>query len=197
MNEDYVWMTTKRIETLVDGIFAISMTLLVLNLDVPQITGVVTNSAIWDGLLALWPKLWTYGLSFVLLAIFWRVNHQQFHRIKKSDTALLWINVLWLMFVALVPFSTSLVGEYGEFTIAELFFQINFLMIGIFFNLNWRYAASRGLVDKSLTPERIEHIKKINYVLPIAALVAIVLTFIIPSYSSLAYFLTYFLKRYF
>jgi len=66
-----VWMTTQRIETLVDGIFAISMTLLVLNLDIPQITGVVSNDAIWNALVNLWPKIFTYGLSFVLLAILW------------------------------------------------------------------------------------------------------------------------------
>ncbi|GAB4307286.1 MAG: TMEM175 family protein [Methanobacteriaceae archaeon] len=185
-NKD-VWMTTKRIETLVDGIFAIAMTLLVLNLEIPQLTGVVTNAGIWNALVDLWPKMFTYGLSFFLLAIFWRVNHQQFYLIKKSDTNLLWINIIWLMFVALVPFSTSLVGEYGEFEVSELFFQINFLLIGILFNLNWRYAANMGLLDKSVTPERIEHIKRINLVLPIAAVFAIILVFIIPSYSSLAY----------
>ncbi|AXV37741.1 MAG: DUF1211 domain-containing protein [Methanobacteriaceae archaeon] len=189
-----VWMTTQRIETLVDGIFAISMTLLVLNLDIPQITGVVSNAAIWNALVNLWPKIFTYGLSFVLLAIFWRVNHQQFYLIKKSDTTLLWINIFWLMFVALVPFSTSLVGEYGEFEISELFFQINFLLIGIFFNLNWRYAVSRGLLEESVTPEKIEHVKRINIVLPVAAVFAIILVFIIPSYSSLAYLLIYIFK---
>ena len=197
MENNNVWMTTKRIETLVDGIFAIAMTLLVLNLEIPQFTGLVTNAVIWNALVDLWPKMFTYGLSFVLLAIFWRVNHQQFYLIKKSDTPLLWINIIWLMFVALVPFSTSLVGEYGEFEISELFFQINFLLIGILFNLNWRYAASRGLLDKSVTQERIERVKRINLVLPIAAAIAIILVFIIPSYSSLAYLSIFIFKKFF
>jgi len=197
MENNNVWMTTKRIETLVDGIFAISMTLLVLNLEIPQFTGLVTNAVIWNALVDLWPKMFTYGLSFVLLAVFWRVNHQQFYLIKKSDTPLLWINIIWLMFIALVPFSTSLVGEYGEFEISELFFQINFLLIGILFNLNWRYAASRGILDKSVTPERIERVKRINLVLPIAAVIAIILVFIIPSYSSLAYLSIFIFKKFF
>ncbi|MDI6643975.1 MAG: TMEM175 family protein [Methanobacteriaceae archaeon] len=190
-------MNTKRIETLVDGIFAIAMTLLVLNFEIPQFTGVITNAVIWNALVELWPKMFTYGLSFILLAIFWRVNHQQFYLIKKSDTPLLWINIFWLMFVALVPFSTSLIGEYGEFEISELFFQINFLLIGILFNLNWRYAASRGLLDKSVNQKKIERIKRINLALPIAAVIAIILVFIIPEYSSLAYLSTYFLKKFF
>ena len=131
------WENTKRIETLVDGIFAIAMTLLVLNLNIPQLVYPVPDATMQTILIGLGPKLFTYALSFVLLAIFWRVNHSQFYHIKRVNTSLLWITIIWLLFVALVPFSTSLTGEYGYLTSAQVFFGLNLLIIGsiICFNL--------------------------------------------------------------
>ncbi|MBM4240513.1 MAG: DUF1211 domain-containing protein [Euryarchaeota archaeon] len=190
-----VWMTTARIETLVDGIFAIAMTLLVLSLDVPQIVSPASNAAIWQALVGMSHKFWMYALSFILLAIFWRVNHQQFYLIKKADTTLLWINFLWLMFVALVPFSTNLVGDYGNYQVPMIFFHINMFIIGVLYGLNWRYADRKNFLDESLDRETIDASKRVNLVLPIAALIAIALTFISPSWSSLAYFLIFFMKK--
>ncbi|MDD1763938.1 MAG: DUF1211 domain-containing protein, partial [Methanobacteriaceae archaeon] len=77
-------MTTKRIETLVDGIFAIAMTLLVLSIGVPEISKSLTETAFQQQLGILWPKLVSYALSFWILSIFWRMNHQQFYFIKRS-----------------------------------------------------------------------------------------------------------------
>ncbi len=108
-----VWMSTKHLETLVDGIFTIAMTLLVLSLSLPQLPYPATNAAILSSFSSMSQQFFTYALSFILLAIFWGINHSQFYLIKKSNQTLLWINILWLMFVALVPFSTNLVGHYG------------------------------------------------------------------------------------
>lgn len=181
------WETTKRIETLVDGIFAIAMTLLVLNLSIPQLTGPVQDPNLQALLIKLLPKLFTYALSFVLLAIFWRINHNQFYYIKKVDTPLLWITILWLMFVALVPFSTSLTGEYGHLQSAQIFFDLNLLAIGLLSALTWYYATEKKFTNKKLSLEDINRFRKINMMLPIASLFAIALTFITPSWSSLAY----------
>ena len=88
------WETTGRIETLVDGIFAIALTLLVLNLSIPQLTNSMSNIAVEDYLMGLIPDLFTYALSFVILAIFWRINHQQFYMIKRANGVLLWITII-------------------------------------------------------------------------------------------------------
>jgi uncharacterized membrane protein len=181
------WETTKRIETLVDGIFAIAMTLLVLNLSIPQLTGSVSNITVENYLLALIPKLFTYALSFIILAIFWRVNHQQFYKIKRANSLFLWITVIWLLFVALVPFSTSLMGSYGETQSANIFFNSNLLLIGIFSGLIWYYATKKGFIDEKLSREKIIELNRINLILPIVALIAIGASFVIPAYSTLAY----------
>ena len=187
--------TTNRIETLVDGIFAISMTLLVLNLQVPQIPSPVTNDAIIQYLFSLIPKFYVYGLSFILLAVFWRINHQEFHRIKKSDNTLIWINVVWLMFVALVPFSTSLVGEYGEFQSAELFFHLNMFFIGIIAFFNWHYAVNHNLSSVNWSKKSYNQSRNIYLGLPSLSVLAMGLTFISPSWSSMAYLGIYLLKK--
>ncbi|MBI5679487.1 MAG: DUF1211 domain-containing protein [Methanobacterium sp.] len=181
------WETTKRIETLVDGIFAIAMTLLVLNLSIPQLTGSVQDANLQVVLMHLTPKLFTYAMSFMLLAIFWRVNHGQFYYIKRINTPLLWITVTWLLFVALVPFSTSLTGEYGHLQSAQIFFDLNLLAIGLLAALIWYYATEKKFTDKKLSLEDIHKIRKINMLLPTASLLAIGLTFISPSWSPLAY----------
>lgn len=181
------WENTKRIETLVDGIFAIAMTLLVLNLNIPQLVYPVPDATMQNILIGLGPKLFTYALSFILLAIFWRVNHNQFYHITRANTSLLWITILWLLFVALVPFSTSLTGEYGYLTSAQVFFSINLLIIGSLSALIWYYATEKNLIGDKLSFKEIKNIRRLNLVLPAVSLLAIGMAFINPSWSSLSY----------
>ena len=181
------WENTKRIEALVDGIFAIAMTLLVLNLNIPQLVYPVPDATMQNILIGLGPKLFTYALSFILLAIFWRVNHSQFYHIKRANTSLLWITILWLLFVALVPFSTSLTGEYGYLTSAQVFFSLNLLIIGSLSALIWYYATEKNLIGDKLSFKEIKNIRRLNLVLPAVSLLAIGMAFINPSWSSLSY----------
>jgi uncharacterized membrane protein len=190
-----VWMTTKRLETLVDGIFAIAMTLLVLSLNVPQIPYPATNEAILKSLIIMSPQFLIYVLSFILLATFWRINHSQFYLIKKTNQTLLWINVFWLLLVALVPFSTNLVGDYGYLTVSMVFFNMNLFLIGVFFNLNWYYADKYDFIDKKEDKISINARKKLNLALPSFALLAMLLAFISPEYSPLVYFGIFFIKK--
>jgi uncharacterized membrane protein len=195
LKKNHVWMTTKRIETLVDGIFAIAMTLLVLNIDVPQITGIVTDPILWQYLVNLSHQLYIYAFSFALLASFWKGNHHQFFYIKESDSALIWINIIWLMFVALVPFSTNFVSDYGSHQIPMLFFNFNMLIIGIFFSLNWTYVTRKDYFIEGMTQKNIDRVKRINYELPFVALIAIGVTFISPQWSPFSYILLFFLRN--
>jgi uncharacterized membrane protein len=188
-------MSTNRIETLVDGIFAISMTLLVLSLDVPVLSSTVTDITLQNYLWGLWPKFYIYALSFILLAVFWRINHEQFSRINKTDNTLVWINVIWLMFVALVPFSTSLVGDYGDMQSAAIFFNLNMLFIGLFSFFNWYYASSHDFIRLKLDKKTYRRMIRLNLIFPLMALIAIGLSFISPSWSTLTYMLILVLKR--
>lgn len=190
-------ISARRIETLVDGVFAIAMTLLVLGITVPSIAN-PTEASLYQALLDLLPNFYSYFISFVLLAVFWRINHVQFNRIKKADGTLLWIIVIWLLFVALVPFSAFFVGEYGNFQIPNIFFDLNLFAIGFLLFLNWRHAVNSGLVEGEIRKSSI----RANLMLPVISLLALGITFL-PfmkelgyGWSSLVYLIIPLLKRY-
>jgi uncharacterized membrane protein len=191
-------ISARRIETLVDGVFAIAMTLLVLGITVPSIAN-PTEASLYQALLDLLPNFYSYFISFVLLAVFWRINHVQFNRIKKADGTLLWIIVIWLLFVALVPFSAFFVGEYGNFQIPNIFFDLNLFAIGFLLFLNWRHAINSGLVEED---EIQKSSLRANLMLPVISLLALGITFL-PfmkelgyGWSSLVYLIIPLLKRY-
>ncbi|OGC23683.1 hypothetical protein A2291_04190 [candidate division WOR-1 bacterium RIFOXYB2_FULL_42_35] len=180
-------LTSKRIESLADGIFAIAMTLLVLDL---QLDGPVGNIILSQFLANQWQRFLNYLLSFFLLAIFWILHHQQFHVIKRTDRRHLWINVLMLMFVALIPFSASVVGDFFGQTLAHWVFDLNLFVVGLLFYFNWAYATNQyRLVEKDLSIDLIARGKKRALVLPIVTCLAFVLSFYIPPWSGLAYLL--------
>lgn len=190
-----IWMNTKRIETLVDGIFAIAMTLLVLSLNVPNFPYPATDTQVLNSLLSMGQQFSVYFISFILLASFWRVNHAQFYFIKKTDRTLLWINIIWLSFIALIPFSTNLIGNYGYLKVSLIFFDLNILLIGLLFNLNWYYADKKNLIDPDTDQNLIKFREKFNFALPLISLIAIALTFISPQWSSLVYFSLFLVRK--
>jgi len=182
-------MTTKRIESLTDGIYSIAMTLLVLNLALPGIgTGLMPAIELHELLFRQTHEFLNYVLSFILLAIFWNRHHQQFHFIKRTDPTHLWINIFILMFVAMVPFSTSLMGDYPDETIAKLFFGLNLFILGSLNALSWMYATKdHRLVDRGLDPRHITVGLRRGAVIPVIVLVAMVLSLITPHWSSCVY----------
>lgn len=183
-------LTTRRIEALVDGVFAIAMTVLVLNLRPPPADSPLTNAQLLKQLLADSPKFWNFVLSFLLLAIFWKVHHKHYHVIRRADQGLVWINVFMLMAVVLMPFSTSVYGEYHSLTTAAVLFELNLFLIGIFAFIQWAYATgSHRLVDKDLPAGVVRSGLYINLVVPILSIVAIGVAFYSPENSTMVYLL--------
>lgn len=178
-------MNKNRLETLVDGIFAISMTLLVLNLRLPQVNAETT---LYRELLNMTPHFQSYVLSFYLLAVFWVVHHKQMRHISRVDEPFLWLNILAMVFVALIPFSTSLEGEYGNLQAAAVFFEGNLLAAGLAFSAQWAYASkNHRLLEPSVDQAVIDRALRRSAVMPIVSGVAIALSFVTPGYSTLAY----------
>ena len=167
-----------RTERLTDSIFAIAMTLLVLSIEVPTFPATVTAAEFSAYAMSIVPQTATYIISFILLAVFW-LDHHIFFKIKRTNATLTWINVLWLMAITFVPFSTSLVGRYGQFQLAQLIFDLNMLAIGVLWYLNWQYASNNGLIDEKVLPYA-DHIRRSNLSLPILAMIAIVASFVTP-----------------
>lgn len=180
-------MRTGRIEALSDGVFAIAMTLLVLDLALPGAGETVGLREFLGGQV---DRFFNYALSFLLLAVFWVRHHQQFHFIKRTDAGHLWINIFFLMFVALLPFSTSLLGDYPDEALAEAFFGGNILMLGLLLTLSWAYATRRyRLVDRGLDPRHIALPRERGMLTIIVAASAIAVAFVNPDISSYLYLL--------
>jgi uncharacterized membrane protein len=146
-----------RIETLVDGVFAIVMTLMVFQFSVPVVE---VKAELPGELLELLPRFYSYVLSFVVLAMFWTGHHSAFHYIKRSDGTLVLINIFFLMFVALTPFSTSLMGRYYLEQLPILVYVINMFLALIMRFALWAYATGKHrLVDNDIDPRLIRNDK--------------------------------------
>jgi uncharacterized membrane protein len=103
-----------RIVFFSDAVFAIAITLLVLDIKVPEIPDDLVADELSAQLLALWPKYFGYVLSFVVIITFWNSHHSIVSGIRGYDRGLIWLNSIFLMFVAFVPFPTALISEYGD-----------------------------------------------------------------------------------
>jgi uncharacterized membrane protein len=154
-------VSKNRMEFLTDGIFAVVMTLLVLDISVPQISShyaignVAAGTELAKRLFDLWPKMLSFGISFVILAIYWVAHHRQYHYIKHSNRALIWINMMFLMAICLIPFSTSLLGEYRELEMSILVYGGNSIVIASLLYAQWRYVTTSHhgrLLDENLDP---------------------------------------------
>lgn len=184
------WLTKDRLETLVDGIFAIAMTLLVLNLKLPVMTDEQAKTELGAGLALLTPHLLSFALSFLLLAVFWMVHHRQFHSIEKINSPFIWLNILMLSLIVLMPFTTSLIGEYENNLLTALLFEANLLGIGLIIWAYWWYAAkNHRLISPSVTDEQIQYGLKRAMVLPFVSVIAIGPAFLTPRYSTTVYIL--------
>lgn len=149
--------TTTRLEAFSDGIFSVAITLLVLDLKVPRETA--GEAGLGRSLLLQWPTYAAYAISFATVLVMWVNHHRLFRVISVTDHVLLLLNGLLLMFITLVPFSTSLLADHirgGSARLASICYCAEFEMVAIAFNLLWRYArggdrlldprADRGLV---------------------------------------------------
>lgn len=139
--------TTHRLEALTDGVFAIVMTLMVFDIRVPESDVGALGSAI----VALWPKFLAYSVSFIQLGIYWTGHRNQFSFIRREDHTLRWICLLFLALVALIPFSTQLIGNHVDSRLALTVYALNFIAIGLALCWHWLHAAlGNRLVDHEL-----------------------------------------------
>ena len=133
-------MSTSRTEAFSDGIFAIAATLLVLELKVPQ----VEPGGLADALLESWPSYATYVVSFLTIGIIWVNHHAVLDRIREVNRPLLFMNLMFLMAVAAIPFPTALLGDYlqagHDERLAAAVYGGTMSLMGVTFGAIWAYA---------------------------------------------------------
>jgi uncharacterized membrane protein len=145
-----------RIVFFSDAVFAIAITLLVLDIHVPEIPERLVDEQLPGKLLALWPKYLSYVLSFVVILMYWMAHHVTFSAIKRYDRTLIWLNSLFLMCIAFLPFPTSLLGEYGDNQLAVAIYAASVAVARLLLTAVWWYASSgHRLIDESFPARTI------------------------------------------
>jgi uncharacterized membrane protein len=145
--------SVERLAALSDGIFAVAMTLLVLDLHVPSGASVRSERELWHVLVALSPRLILFLMSVMTLGIFWVGQQTQLNHFARSDRNLAWIHIAFLCAVCLVPFSTSLLAEFIHYRIALLVYWFNILLLGTTLFWSWSYARRNQLLVQDIRAE--------------------------------------------
>ena len=156
---------TGRIEAFSDGVFAVAITLLVLNIQAPVTPDKLTDAALLEFFRAQWPTLLAFLTSFATIGIMWINHHRLFTHIKRADNNLLVLNLLLLLVIIFYPFPTALVAQqyaaHPEAHYAALLYSGTSVILALVFNLLWRYAADKNrLLDPKADLHAVESITR-------------------------------------
>jgi uncharacterized membrane protein len=174
-----------RLETLVDGVFAIAMTILVLDLRAPATLGA---GGLAGDLGALWSRFATFFISFIVLGVYWFAHHQVFHFVLRVNRTLVWLNILFLMGIALVPFAASPLGAHTADPIALSLYGAVLGLLAALGYLIWSYlSGERGLVEPGLDPELVHKVRIWLAIGPVITPVAIAVSFVNTTVALLIY----------
>ena len=167
-----------RIVNLSDGVFAIAITLLILDIRVPNVPENMVSSQLLGALLSLWPKYLGYILSFVGISAFWIIHHSIFRPIGSYDRILLYLNFLFLMVVAFVPFPTSLLGEYGDHQLPVAIYAAT-LAVGrlLLTAIHWYSTRNDRLLGEPQDPATVRFFLIRGLTIPVIFLLSIVISF--------------------
>jgi TMEM175 potassium channel family protein len=155
-------MNLSRIEAFSDGVFAIAITLLVLEIHVPE----DPENGLGHALLDQWPAYASYVVSFFVIGIIWINHHAVFDHLLRADRTLLFLNLLLLLWVALLPWPTNLIATYMEHggadeRVAAVVYSGTMTAMGLSFGALWSYASRRGrLLGETLSPAEIRRLTR-------------------------------------
>lgn len=144
--------SVERLAALSDGIFAVAMTLLVLDLRAPAANLIHTDGELRRQLITLLPQLAAYVMSFLTLGIFWTGQQTQLNRFARNNRQVTWVHLLFLFAVTMMPFSTKLLAEFIQYRTALICYWLNILTLGAVLYASWACAKADGLLQPDTTP---------------------------------------------
>ncbi|HMC87217.1 MAG TPA: TMEM175 family protein [Chitinophagaceae bacterium] len=159
-----------------DAVFAIAITILIIEIKVPDLGDKVTDAALLTELYNLLPKFFGFFVSFVLIGMYWSVHHRMFGFVTDYTRRLIWINLFFLFFIVLMPFATGFYGEYAghelydkQLKVPMTFYVLNVCAVGVFNYILWRYVSNKknNLLDPSVDPIVIKMGRTRSLVVPI------------------------------
>ena len=174
-----------RLIALSDGLFATVLTLLVLDLKLPDAlsasSGNIATFLKWVG-----PHLFSYLLTFLVAGTYWQAHHRDFDQINQYDRSLLAYNLLFLLFIGLLPFTTASLSlpnfKSNSYAFFWAIYATNIILAGIMLILTWNYAVSHHLVSPEMTQRQSQHINIRRLVTPAVFLISIGMGYLFPRY---------------
>jgi len=152
-----------RIESFSDGVIAIIITLMILNIKVPEIGDDWSGLQIWKQIGTGIPQMFAYILSFTLLGVYWVNHHHFFHALKTTDRHILWWNLNLLFWLSLVPLPTYFLAEHPLKPEAMALYSLNGFAASLSFTLMGRYARAKNLMHDKLSKRRRKRLNRMNW----------------------------------
>ena len=190
MPADESTVSKSRMEALVDGIFAFAMTLLVTGLVIPTISRADAEAVLSERIAAMVPEFFSFVMAFFILASFWLGHHRQFHYIRTIDMWIVRLTLCILACVVLIPFTTSISGDFDNVRIAVDLFHVNLFILGSLFLVQWWYLVR----TPEVTTEGIQKIDAVygmrrSLLVPGISALGILIAFVSPRLSMMLYLL--------
>jgi uncharacterized membrane protein len=168
---------TDRIQFFSDAVFAIAMTLLVIDIAVPTVshalTGHALDTALWKAIGDQWQQFLAYAISFWVISINWAGHHRKFAVMRKFDSTIVVLNLFLLFFIAFVPYPTSLVSQYAGSTPALVFYSTEVSVLSLLQWWMWAYAYKKGFLDEKVDAGLYRYVSRGFITVPVVFLLSI------------------------
>lgn len=181
--------TTLRIEALSDGVFAIVLTLMVFQIRIPDLPA-ERVAELWPRLVHQWPEFYSYVISFMIVGAYWIGHHGLYHMVKRTSLTLLWLNLIFLMFVAFLPYSVALFGRYTNQQRIQIIYGVHLMIVGGLNYVQWKYVTKWNRLVEDGVDDRLERdIDNRIMMTPAVCLLAILISFWDLRWSKMIYLL--------
>jgi uncharacterized membrane protein len=172
-----------------DGVFAFAVTLLVLDLIVPTLSPGASSIDLWNALSGEYISFLGFIFSFLIAGIWWNGHLRNFEHIRSSDSTLRWLNILFLIWIALLPFFTKILSQYSNLQLGVVLYAIDQASAGIFLTLTWLYASrNHRLIDKGMKESAIRFSTLRNAIAPIFFIGSMGISFLSPTIAVLSWY---------
>jgi len=150
-----------------DAIFAFSITFMAVSIQLPDLPHHLTQTQVIQRLVGeLGPRFTVYVISFFVIAVYWISYHQIFNHIVDSHAVVVWLNLVFLFFITIIPFAVDLQVDYGSYHVVFILYALVLTLAGLSLTFIWLHAKKNGLVDRTMTHDKIQNILLESILLP-------------------------------
>jgi uncharacterized membrane protein len=173
-----------------DAVFAIAITLLIIDVRVPELASPATDADVLAGVRATLPSIFAYALSFATIGLYWLAHWRRYRYVVAANERLVALNLVLLALIAFIPFPTGLIGEHGDLAVAVVIYAVSLSAAGLAGPVTWLYAWRAGLVLPTVTARYARHAALRGFSVPVVMLGSLaLLPFIGPTGVELSWLL--------